>query len=326
VEALVAAPFGRSLAGSAVLVTGASGVVGSALCAALLDGGATVVALGRADRPGSAFAGGGTAARCMTVIGDIRDEDLLTAVLREHDCRAAFHLAAQPLAGADGGSPRPTFEVNVAGTWSLLEACRAAGTERIVVASTGAVYGAAPTPHSEATALLATEPYAASKAAADLAALAYAPAFGMQVATARLANVYGPGDVNRSRLIPSVVAAALAGRAPVLRAPAGTSRDLLFADDAAQALLAVGDLLAAGEGAGQPFNVGTGEPRAIGEVAGLVCRLAGADVEPEERGTGVPDDRRLDTARLRAATGWTPRVSLEDGLRRTIAWQREHPA
>lgn len=321
-EALVAPPFGRSLAGRTVLVTGASGIVGAALCSALLDAGAAVVALGRGGR----HAGGGSAEGCTWIAGDIRDEALLTAMLREHGCEAAFHLAAQSLAGPGGGSPRPTFEVNVAGTWTLLEACRAAGTERIVVASTGAVYGAAPTPHGEATALLATEPYAASKAAADLAALAYAPAFGMQVATARLANVYGPGDANLSRLVPSAVAAALAGRAPVLRAPAATSRDLLFADDAAQGLLAIADLLAAGEGAGRPFNVGSGESRTLGEVARLICAIAGVAVEPEQRGTGSPDHRRLDAARLRAATGWVPQVSLEDGLRRTIEWQREHAA
>lgn len=325
-EALVAPPHGASLAGHPVLVTGATGVVGSALCAELLRAGAEVVALRRGERPRSALALDGTEARCTVIEGDVCDEPLLTATLREHGCAAAFHLAAQPLTRGAAGSPRTTFEVNVAGTWTLLESCRAAGVDRIVVASSGAVYGAAPAPHDEATPLLASEPYAASKAAADLAALAYAQAFGLGVATARLANVYGPGDLNESRLIPAAIAAALAGRAPVLRSPAGTRRDLLHADDAARALLAIADLLAAGHGAGEAFNAGTGEPRTTLEVARLVCALAGTGAEPEQRGAGEPDGRWLDASRLRAATGWAPRVTLEEGLRRTIAWSREHPA
>lgn len=322
-EALVAPPFGRSLAGEAVLVTGAYGVVGAALCEALLEAAAGVVVLRRAARPRSALVLGGAEARCAVVEGDVCDEALLTAALREHRCAAAFHLAAQAVTG---GSPRPTFEVNVAGTWTVLEACRAAGVPRVVVASTGAVYGAAPPPHTEATALLATEPYAASKAAADLAALAYAGSFGMEVATARLANVYGPGDGHGSRLIPSSIAAALAGRAPVLRAPGDATRDLLFAADAARALLAIADLLAAGHGAGQPFNAGTGEARAIADVARMVCALAGVDAEPEVTPATAAEHRALDASRLRAATGWAPQVPLEEGLARTIAWQRERAA
>ena len=322
-EALVAPPFGRSLAGVSVLVTGAYGVVGAALCSALLDAGAGVVALRRGARPRSALVLGGAEARCAIVEGDVRDEALLTTALREHGCAAAVHLAAQAVVG---GSPRPTFEVNVAGTWTVLEACRAAGVDRVVVASTGAVYGAAPPPHTEATALLATEPYAASKAAADLAALAYAAAFGLQVATARLANVYGPGDANRSRLVPSAIEAALAGRAPVLRSPGTATRDLLFAGDAAHALLAIADLLGAGRGAGEAFNAGTGTPRTIADITRSICALAGVDAEPASAVSAGAEHRHLDASRLRTATGWTPQVPLEDGLRRTIDWYREHPA
>jgi CDP-glucose 4,6-dehydratase len=322
---------GASLVGGTVFVTGAYGLIGSWLTAALADLGARVVVLRRAPRPTSALVVTGTEARCRVVEGDLRDEGALTRTLAGEGVVAVFHLAAQAIVGTAVTSPRATFEANIAGTWTLMEACRAAGVRRVVAASSDNAYGPSTAlPHTEDTPLRALAPYDVSKAAADLIARSYGETYGMAVATARLSNVYGGGDRNASRLIPAAVLAALAGKAPIIRSDGSPRRDFLYVTDAVDAYLAVADLLMAGAGRGQPFNAGAGAPRTVLEVVELICALAGTGVRPEVRGTGTPqgelDEHWADAARLRAATGWTPQISLEDGLRRTIDWYREHPA
>ncbi len=321
---------GASLAGSSVLVTGAYGLIGSWLSRALLDLGADVTVLRRGPRPHSALVLDRAELHCTVVDGDLRDESALSRMLSAGAVDSVFHLAAQAIVGTAQQSPRPTFEANVAGTWTLLEACRAAGVTRVVVASSDNAYGRSATlPHTEDTPLRARHVYDASKAAGDLIARSYHAPGVMAVATTRLSNVYGGGDANRSRLIPAAVRSALAGRAPLIRSDGTPQRDFLFVDDAVGAYLAVADLLATGDGGGEPFNAGAGAPRTVLEVVELICELAQTGVRPQIAGSGVPpgelDAHWADASRLRAATGWTPQVALQEGLRRTIAWHRANP-
>ncbi len=312
-----------------VLVTGAFGLIGAWLVRGLLRRGAPVVAL-RSDEPAaSALALLGLAGEVDVVRGDICDAALVSRVLAEYEVESVFHLAAQTLVGPARLAPAATFETNVRGTWVVLEACRAAGVQRVVVASSDKAYGShAELPYTEEHALLGRYPYDASKAACDLLARSYWHSFQLPVAVTRLANVYGPGDTNRSRLVPEAVGAALAGRAPVLRSDGSPERDFLYVEDAAAAYLAVWEALARGAGCGEAFNAGGGRAWRVGDVVGLICRLAGSTVAPDVRGSGTPEgeiDRQwLDSSKLRTLTGWEPRVELEEGLRRTIAWYREH--
>ena len=150
---------------------------------------------------------------------------------------AVFHLAAQTIVGTAADSPAPTFDANVRGTWTLLEACREHGVEAVVVASSDKAYGAHDElPYREDFALRPTAPYEASKAAADLIARSYWHSYGLPVAVTRFANIYGGGDTNFSRLIPEAVSAALDGRPPVLRSDGSPERDFLYVEDAARRL------------------------------------------------------------------------------------------
>jgi CDP-glucose 4,6-dehydratase len=126
------------------LVTGGLGFVGAWLCRELLGRGHRVVSLDRAAREGrlSALAMLGIQDQVDQVEGELLDPELLRRLLDEHQVSAVFHLAAQTIVGTAAASPGPTFETNVRGTWTLLEACREHGVERVVVASSDKAYGA----------------------------------------------------------------------------------------------------------------------------------------------------------------------------------------
>ena len=325
----------RAMRGRTALVTGADGLIGSHLSRALLERGAEVVVVRRDRQPLSGLEMQGIAGDVHAVSGDVCDEGLAARTLSEYEVTDVFHLAAQTLVGIASRSPRSTFESNVRGTWILLEACRAEHVQAIVVASSDKAYGRSERlPYTEDTALAPSYPYDVSKAAADLIARSYAHTFGLPLAVTRLANVYGGGDLHRSRLIPEAIGATLHGRAPVLRSDGSPERDFLYVDDAVAAYLAIHEaVLDDRPGArGQAFNASPGRAHRVGDVVQLICRLTGGTVTPEVRGargdgaTRFEIDRQwLDSARLRAMTGWHARIELEEGLRRTITWYREHP-
>jgi CDP-glucose 4,6-dehydratase len=160
-------------------------------------------------------------------------------------------------------------------------------------------------------------------------ARSYWHTFGLPVAVTRFANLYGGGDLNRSRLIPEAIGAVLAGRAPVIRSDGSPERDFLYIEDAVEAYLQLADALDRDDARGEAFNAGGGQPHAVRDVVARICVLAGTDVEPDVRGSGTPDgeiDRQyVDPTKLRSLTGWEPRVDLDEGLRRTIDWYRAHP-
>lgn len=317
------------------LVSGAHGFVGSHLARALLERGEAVRVL---DRPAPRLADVGGERRSGLDLLGIRDEvELFEADLRDADAVAAavagsesvFHLAAQTIVGVARESPLETLEVNVRGAWNVFEACRRHGVERVVFASSDKAYGSSPElPYREDFPLRAAYPYDASKAAADVIARSYAMAYGVPLAVTRFANVYGGGDLNFSRLIPETVVAVLDGRAPMIRSDGSPERDFLHVDDAVSAYLAIAGALDNGA-VGEAFNAGGERPHSVREVVELISAAGDAGIEPDFQGSGYPDgeiDRQfVDSTKLRELTGWRPQVELEEGLRRTLAWYREHP-
>ncbi len=312
------------------LVTGARGFGGSWLAGALLSDGVRVVSLNRANDRLSGLDLLGIAGDVVDVEGDIRDGDLVAKVLADNGVDTVYHLAAQAIVGEANASPVSTFESNIEGTWTVLEACRVAGVGRVVVASSDKAYGPHDQlPYSEGASLQPIYPYDVSKAATDLIARSYWHTYELPVAVTRFANLYGGGDQNFSRLVPETVSAVLDGRRPVIRSDGSPERDFLYVEDVAGAYRAIAGALDDEEVRGQALNAGWGKPNPVREVVELICELSGADVEPDFRGEGNPDgeiDRQyLNSERIRELTGWEPRVGLREGLERTIEWYREHP-
>ena len=312
------------------LVTGGHGFVASHLARALLERGDAVTVLDLAPPPLSSLVLQGVAPEVELVEADLRDANRVGATLDAGEFDVVFHLAAQTLVGPAMADPAATFEANVRGTWTLLEACRHADVPAVVVASSDKAYGPSEQlPYREEMQLRPASPYEASKAAADAIALSYRPAYGLPVAVTRFANIYGGGDLNFSRLIPETVAAVLDGRRPAIRSDGSPERDFLFVDDAVAAYLAIEHAVGAGgPAAGEAFNAGGERPHSVAEVVGTIAELAGGGLEPEF-GPGNPageiDRQFVDSAKLRGLSGWRPAVGLEEGLGRTLEWYRQHP-
>jgi CDP-glucose 4,6-dehydratase len=312
-------------------VTGAYGLLGAALVPALLDAGVEVTVLRRDSMPRSALVLTGTERHVNVVSGDVTDLSLISRALAEYEVDTVFHLAAQTLVPTAQRSPLSTWESNIRGTWIVLEACWRLELPRVIVAASDKAYGThRELPYREDFALQPRFPYDVSKAATDLIARSYWHAYGLHVATTRFANLYGGGDTNRSRLVPEAVDAAWTGRPAVIRSDGTPERDFLYVEDAVAAYLAIAEALDGDGARGEAFNAGSGQARPVREVVELIGRIAGSDLEPEIRGKGTPsgeiDRQVVDNSKLHELTGWSPRVGLEDGLRRTLEWYRAHPA
>jgi CDP-glucose 4,6-dehydratase len=309
-------------AGTPVLVTGAQGFIGSWLAPRLLDEGAQVVVPARE--------GGEVDPRCVVVDADIRDPHAVRRVIEEHSVRAVFHLAAQSTVEVAYRDPVTTFDVNVRGTYSVLDACRTskAPVERVVVASSYLTYGGAENgPPGVESELRATYPYEVSKACADVISRSYAHAYGLPVAVLRLANVYGGGDFNFTRLVPETARALVRGEPPVLRSDGTPQRDFLYVEDAVDAYLAVAASLDDDAARGRAWNAGAGEPVPVLDVVRRLIAAAGSGVEPLIHGSGTPpgelDRQAVDASALRDELGWRPSWELDRGLAETYRWYRE---
>jgi CDP-glucose 4,6-dehydratase len=317
-------------AGSTVLVTGAQGFIGSWLAERMLDEGAEVVVPRRDFDPRSRFRTDGIEERCTVVQADVQDYESIVRMLNEHDVDTVFHLAAQTIVGTANRSPLSTFEANVRGTYVLLEACRAVGVvgdpvTRIVVASSDKAYGSHDElPYREDFPLRPTYPYDVSKACTDMVARSFAATYGMPVAVTRLANVYGGGDLNWSRIVPDTCRALVAGDAPAIRSDGTPERDYLYVEDAVDAYLAIAASLDDEALHGRAWNAGWGSPLSVREVVDRLIAVSGRDATPAVRGTGTPhgeiDRQYLDSSAIQGELGWAPRIELDEGLRRAFEW------
>jgi CDP-glucose 4,6-dehydratase len=327
------ADLGRRRGAAAVkraLVTGGHGFVASHLARALLERGDAVTVLDLAPPPLSGLVLQGVAPEVELVEADLCDARRVETAVAAGEFDAVFHLAAQTLVGPAMADPAGTFEANVRGTWTLLEACRRAEVPALIVASSDKAYGPSEElPYREGMQLRPASPYEASKAAADAIALSYWPAYGLPVAVTRFANIYGGGDLNFSRLIPEAVAAVLDGRRPAIRSDGSPERDFLYVDDAVAAYLTIEHAVGAGgPAAGEAFNAGGERPHPVAEVVEAIAVAAGGGLEPEY-GPGNPageiDRQFVDSTRLRRLTGWAPAIELRQGLTLTLEWYRRHP-
>lgn len=306
-------------------VTGATGLLGGWLVRRLLDAGADVVCLVRDWVPQSELVRSGVIEHTRVVRGDVSDQLLLERVLGEYEIDTVFHLAAQTIVTVANRNPVSTFETNIRGTWSLLEACRRSlSVKQIVFASSDKAYGPhKELPYDESVPLRGHHPYDVSKSCADLIAYAYAVTYRLPVAITRCGNLYGGGDLNWNRIIPGTIRSILRGQAPVIRSNGEYIRDYFYVEDGAAAYMLLAEGLSAQPDLrGEAFNFSNELQVTVLELVRKILTSVDSDLMPDIRDdvTHEITHQYLSAAKARRVLGWRPLFTLDEGLHRTIEW------
>jgi CDP-glucose 4,6-dehydratase len=315
--------------GRRVLVTGATGMVGSWLVKDLVARGAEVICLVLDTDPRSELLRSGDLHRTEVVNGRLEHFADVERAINGREPDTVFHLGAQTIVGTARRDPLGTFEANIRGTYHVLEVCRRHPglVRRIVVASSDKAYGTqAKLPYVESMPLEGREPYEVSKSCADLLAQSYHSAYGLPVAILRCGNIYGGGDLNWSRIVPGTIRSLFQGERPIIRSDGRYVRDYLYVKDVVRACLAVADKLDDPKVQGQGFNFSPQKPMTVVEVVTAITRLMNAgSLKPmiKNAATGEIRDQYLSAAKARRLLGWRAAYDLETGLSETVAWYRE---
>lgn len=313
-----------------VFVTGAAGLLGTYLCKMLVERGADVVGLVRDRTAFAPLQNAGIAEKMTLVFGDIRDQALMERVFNNYEIQTVFHLAAQAIVGAANRNPVETFDSNIKGTWTVLEAARRTPlAPQVLVASSDKAYGQHEIlPYTEDAPLQGRHPYDVSKSCADLIAQSYAHTYQMPIAIARCGNLFGGGDLHWNRLVPGTVRAILENTPPLIRSDGTLTRDYLFVEDGASAYLSLSENLARDENLrGQAFNFGNNAPLSVLEMVQKITQVSQReDLQPRilnEANHEIPA-QYLDCSRAADVLNWHPQFSLEVGLKKTLEWYRNY--
>lgn len=299
-----------------VLVTGGSGFIGRALIQQLLDGGAGVRVLDLSQPDGI------DASQFEFVKGDVRDSERVTEAMAEVD--SVVHLAAQAGVPTSIQDPVYDFEVNAKGTLVLLEAARQANVKRFVFASSAAPLGRQLPPAVESKMCLPISPYGASKLAGEGYCLAYNGTWGLGTVVLRFSNVYGPGALHKSSVVAKFMKDILSDGRIVIDGDGSNTRDLIYVGDIVSAICAAID----SDVGGRIYQVGTGTETSIRELAESIIAETGREVKVDfgEKRVGDVVRSYSDITRAREELGWTPQVSLKEGLAATWKWFEVHGA
>ncbi len=299
-----------------ILVTGATGFIGKALVRKLLELDGTVYALSnhhafKKEHP-----------NLKVLIDDISNKEAIFALFNKNNFDFCFHLAAQPIVDVGGSDPTTTFEVNIQGTWNILEAARHNKLRGVIVASTSHVYGKNTLPLLEEYFPRPSRPYETSKACADMIAQTYASYFELPIAIARFVNTYGFGD-NNVRIVPHTIQLLMQNKRPEIFHDR-TTRDYLYLDDAIGAYINLAEKLKDLKKKSDNiiFNFGTGKYYSNAMVIKKITRLYyGSPVTPIV--TKVARKQEIDRQYVSIdkaikLLGWKPCFTLEQGLLKTI--------
>jgi UDP-glucose 4-epimerase len=308
-----------------ILVTGADGFIGSHLTEALVRAGAEVTAFCMYNSNGSLgwldHTDSDVRASLDFVLGDIRDARFVNDALE--GIEVVFHLAALIAIPYSYRAPSSFVDTNIVGTLNVLEAARRRDVGRLIHTSTSEVYGTPEgVPIREDHPLRGQSPYSASKIGADKLAEAYFASFETPVVTLRPFNTYGPRQSTRA-VIPTILSQMIGGTTELRIGSLEPRRDFTYVSDTVSGFLAAGHRPGI---EGELIQLGTGTSHSIGEVLELARRLTGSDATVMTEPERVRPERSevmvllSDPTRARDLLGWSPSVSLEDGLGRTAKW------
>jgi len=296
---------------SRVLITGSSGFVGSQLAADLQKKGARVAGLSRHPKDPS-----------WEKRVDVTRKSDLVAFVRSFDPHVCFHLASVSLVESGATRPHATFQANIEGALNILEACRSGNVRRIVIASSSHVYGAAPSPYSEDEPARPSRPYETSKACIDLIAQSYADSFHLPVLIPRFVNIYGPGDMNFSRIVPKTMRSVIHGKNPELWG-GSARRQYLYIDDAVSAYEAIARISDTQLERNRTYNIGSDDAISVRDLVRAIMVLSAdkLQITPVASAREEEISEQIVTWRkVQRTIRWGPQIRLEEGLKTTYAW------
>lgn len=311
------------------LVTGASGFLGGWLVKRLIAAGAELVCPLRDWVPGSQLIREGLAEKVNMVRGDITDQKLLERTLGEYEIKTVFHLAAQTIVTIANRNPVSTFDSNIRGTWTLLEACRRSpSVEQVIVASSDKAYGKQDIlPYYEDLPLQGRYPYDVSKSCSDLVAQSYHATYKVPLAITRCGNFYGGGDLNWNRIVPGTIRSILRGQRPIIRSDGEFVRDYFYIEDGAAAYMLLAEKMAERpELLGEAFNFSNEVQLTVIELVKMILQVMDSNLEPEIRNLASHEIKHqyLSAEKARRILGWKPIFELDEAFKRTVQWYREY--
>lgn len=305
------------------VVTGGAGFIGSNLVHRLAADGNEVVVI---DNLSTGSLGNlvGLDTRVKFVNGDIRDRDLLRSLFL--DAVAVFHQAALVSVPQSVKDPLGANDVNVFGTLCVLSTAKEVGVKRVVLATSCAVYGDSPViPKEESMTPNPISPYASTKYMTEVYARMYSELYGLETVCLRYFNVYGPRQSPTSEyaaVVPKFISRMLRGERPIIFGDGTQSRDFIYVDDVVEANLAAASLPGI---SGQTINVGSGREYSINELVHILNEILGTSLAPIYRPKREGDLMRslAATEQARKVLRFVPKVSLREGLERTVGWYRD---
>ena len=316
--------------GGRVLITGATGLVGSWLVKELLEREYRVVALVRDIDYQTEFYRSGDYLQAAIVNGSLENFSTIDRVINEYKIDTVFHLGAQTIVGAAHREPLQTFESNIRGTYHILEACRRHQdlVEKIVIASSDKAYGIADRlPYTEDMPLKGDHPYDASKSCADLLAQTYYHTYDMPVVIARCGNIYGGGDLNWSRIVPGTIRSLLNNQGPIIRSNGGYFRDYIYIKDVVDAYINLSESITKKNISGEAFNFSTESRITVIEIVNEIRTIMGKEeLEPQILNLNLKEipEQSLSAQKAHRILGWYPEYDLKRGLSETVDWYKNY--
>lgn len=310
--------------GKTVLITGLTGFIGCWLAEKLLERGAKVVGFDMSET-GALPLHPGLKEKITLIQGNILEQSALEKAFTDHAVYACFHLAGQSMIEVGEAAASHTFEVNARGTWTVLEAARAAHVDRIVVSSSNTVYGEQTSfPTTEDAALNGDHPYAASKVCTDVITRSYGKTLKMNAVACRQTNTYGGGDYHLTHIVTSTIIALLKGKTPIIKSDGTPTKAYLYVEDTAEGYIRLAEEAHKDGVRGEAFNI-TCESVSVLDLVKTIIKVSGQNVEPKVIGT--PDTTRHDLEHLsmeKSATlvNWHYRFPLKEGLQKTFDWYK----
>lgn len=314
----------EALEGHVILVTGGTGLVGAHLVELLVNDGATVVVPFRSFHPRSYFMTQHLQEKSIMVSCDVQDYHRVLDVITKYQVEYVVHLAAQPIVPTAYHNPHRTILTNIVGTVNILEAMRQYPLIKgAIVASSDKAYGNLQKTYREADPLRGSHPYDVSKSSADLITQAYHATYHLPVIVTRFGNIYGPGDLHFSRIIPGIMQTAVSGTILEIRSDGKFSRDYIYVKDVALAYRFL--LQRSRETQGNIYNIATNEHYTVLELIKKSEKILGVSVPYKilNVAKGETPEQHLDWAKIRQL-GWKPTHTLDTVLPETYEWYKQY--